>query len=249
MDMAQKVGISIGFTGLAIGILRIALEVLGMNMPHWLAYILVILAVAMFAGGWLFVLWGQFRRLISRFPFRANLIIRRIKDDVGSARTSYQITWLEKVMNDDIASLKSGVDRRVYCSQFEIFYEGITKTEPYIKLNFCALNATVFTLVVEGVEGTLDIEYEPCVQHIEFVGEDKPIEIKHAESHLIKIKQGFTTREKAEKIRSQGRQKHYLKMNLSKCYLIVRPQIPGQQVESLKVPVSGNIERIDYTEP
>ncbi len=68
--MAQKVGIAIGVTGMAIGLLRIGLGANGVVIALWLSNSLVGLAIIMFIGGWLFALWNPVKRLISGYTLQ-----------------------------------------------------------------------------------------------------------------------------------------------------------------------------------
>lgn len=223
-----------------------------MKIPHPLAYIILVLVGIMLVGGWVFVFWDSLKHHIGAYTLQVSFRKKPTPASANHTQANADQEWFEKVVNEDLESLMSGVgERRVCCLIKRADYSGIIKSEPFIRLDLLILNSAIFPLYIEGVKGKMTIEDEPCVRDIEWIKEKgkETLEIKHTERKWIYIKQVFTTKERAEEIRSRGRQTQHIRINLNECELIVRPQIPGKQTEAIGVSIGDNIEIIEWTEP
>lgn len=253
--MVQKIGIGIEITGLSIALVDLAvniLEPLGVKMPYLLPYILLSLAGLMLIGGWVFVFWDWLKHLFGAYTFQISFKKKAARAPANHAQADDIAGWLEKVVNEDLESLRSGTgERRIHCLMKRADYSGIIKSEPFMQLDLLILNSAVFPLYVEGIKGKITIEDEPCQRDVEWIKEKnkETLEIKHAEWHWLYIKQVFTTKERADEIRSAGQQKQHLRINLNECSVVVRPYIQGKQMEALTVSLGNNIETIEWKEP
>ena len=259
----------VGIIGVIVTVIGIGIEILLFFLAFRIKNMNNVYINVGFAIAGVFILGGILTAIFAFTTTRAKLInwgkslqfqspiTRKVSNSVDNAqqktKTKPECTttdWLEKVVNDDLASLKSGIGHRIYYLKKEPSYNGIGKKEPYFELNIRTLNTASFSLLVEDAGGQLAIEDEPpCASPIQFVEEHKPIEIKHAECQWIKIKQEIKTKEMADYIRSIGKQNNHIRMNLNNCHLVIRPQIPGRQTDSIIVLLGEYIESIDYIEP
>lgn len=250
--MVQRIGIGITITGLSIGLLNLALESLGVKIPYLWSYVLLTLAGIMLVGGWVFVFWNSLKHLVGAYQFQFPIRKKATHASASHTQANADVGWLEKVVNEDLESLRSGVGgRRIHCLMKRADYSGIIKSEPFMRLDLLILNSAVFPLYVERVTGKMTIEDDPCQREVEWLKEKgkETLEIKHAGWQWVYIKQVFTTNKKADEIIAIGRRNQHLRINLNECNVVVRPQISGKQVEALPVSLGNNIEIIEWMEP
>ena len=206
----------------------------GVQIP-WLGYSLMGAAVLLLLiPGWsfgkrVFQIFSSVRRLrIILEP------VQRYKD--VSARFSLKAPsaesktlWLNQVIIDD----KQELSNRLYQHIERWLFDNIHKSEPFMEVIIQIINATVFSVVIRGIEGSFQIQGTKCNWDATISGGTR---IQHGEVGNIRISQRLS-KETVDMMVTLHNERDGFMINLSGCYLVVQPEEPNVENEVKKIPI------------
>ena len=233
----KKENVRFIFVGIGINLIFLILNVTLKDIPTVIAIIVYIVGSLLILYGLIYQfttimkIWEVIMDIRFRLPF---FLIKRgesHKDNIEAP------SWIQEVLHSD----KNELGNRIHIFRERWFFDNIRATEPFMEVIIRIVNAAVFPIIVESVEGSFQIQGTKCNWDATMSGSRIP----HGDAGNVRIYQRLLKETVDMMIKLQNERNRFM-VGLDTCRLMIRAEEPGVENKPIKISI-GIREQVSIT--
>ncbi len=222
---------------------------MGMDKKHLTLSLLLLLPflgleMSPLSGSWIAssIIWAVFivlfaiynKQFIKQIRIRSPIILANPNREYQPKSTP---SWLEDVLHRDRHELGS----RIISHVDRWYFEGVSETEPFIKVRIGVVNAAVFPVAITGLKGSLEIEGALCNAPATLEGGGGLLRLYRGVGFQIRQPISLETAQKIKAIMDKGDK---VSVGFRECWVALQAKEPNHPTEPVYagiVDMSGNV--------